>query len=188
MRSRNLETRAQLVQSAAQAIHRQGFHRTTLADIAREAKFPLGNLYYYFKTKEELGAAILEAYAATLQARFTEWERLPDPHARVDAFVEMIIGMADVAARSGCPFGTLTSELSKERAEIAQASAGLFTAALRWLERQFRAAGNGSASKGQAAHVVTVWQGSLFLAHTFGDPAYAIGEAKRLKHWLKEQK
>jgi AcrR family transcriptional regulator len=186
MRRRNLEIRAQLVQAAAQAIHRQGFHRTTLADIAREANFPLGNLYYYFKTKEDLCAAILDMYRSTLQARFVQWERLKTPRARIDAFVDMITAMADVAARSGCPFGTLASELSKERAEIAQASAGLFRAALEWLEGQFRAAGSGSASKGHAAHVVSVWQGSLFLAHTFGDPAYATNQARQLKQWVKE--
>jgi AcrR family transcriptional regulator len=158
-----------------------------LADIAREAKFPLGNLYYYFKTKEELCAAILEMYRSTLLARFTEWEQLKTPRSRIDAFIYMITAMADVAAQSGCPFGTLTSELSKERAEIAQASAGLFRTALAWLEGQFRAAGNGSASKSHAAHVVSVWQGSLFLAHTFGDPAYATSQARQLKQWLKEQ-
>lgn len=187
MRPRNLETRAQLIRAAAHTIHRQGFHRTTLADIAREAKFPLGNLYYYFKTKEALCAAILDMYRAALQAHFTEWERLSAPRARLDAFVDMIIGMAADAARSGCPFGTLTSELSKERAEIAQASSGLFRTALEWLESQFRAAGCGSVSKRHATHVVSVWQGALFLAHTFGDPAYATGEAERLKRWLKEQ-
>src|SRR4051794_40645487 len=134
MRARNNEIRARLLRAAMEAIHRQGFHRTTLADIAREARFPLGNLYYYFKTKEELGAAILHAYRTELQARFTEWEQLPDPSARLDAFVDMIIGMSKVAADRGCPFGTLSSELSKERAALSRSSTDLFRAALEWLE------------------------------------------------------
>jgi AcrR family transcriptional regulator len=33
--------------------HRNGFRDTSLADIAEAAHVPVGNLYYYFKTKEE---------------------------------------------------------------------------------------------------------------------------------------
>src|SRR5579883_46467 len=46
------EKRAELVRAAKQLLHAQGFQRTTLADVARVAKVPLGNVYYYFKTKE----------------------------------------------------------------------------------------------------------------------------------------
>src|SRR5258706_1328892 len=35
--------------------HQHGFGNTRLADIAKAAKVPPGNLYYYFKTKEEIG-------------------------------------------------------------------------------------------------------------------------------------
>jgi TetR/AcrR family transcriptional repressor of nem operon len=31
-----------------------------MADIAAAANVPPGNVYYYFKTKEEIGAAIIE--------------------------------------------------------------------------------------------------------------------------------
>lgn len=40
-------------------IHRQGVERTTIADIARAAEVPVGNVYHYFKTKDELVVAAL---------------------------------------------------------------------------------------------------------------------------------
>jgi AcrR family transcriptional regulator len=35
-------------------MYRQGASATTLADVAQAADVPLGNVYYYFKTKDDL--------------------------------------------------------------------------------------------------------------------------------------
>ena len=42
------------------ARYRHGFRTTSLADIAEAAKIPVGNVYYYFKTKDEIGRPIVE--------------------------------------------------------------------------------------------------------------------------------
>ena len=46
-----LGKRERLIAAAAQRIYEQGVEKTTLADIAAAAGVPLGNVYYYFKTK-----------------------------------------------------------------------------------------------------------------------------------------
>ena len=46
--------------------YQNGFGATSLTDIAREAEVPLGNLYYYFKTKDEIGEAIVQLRLAQL--------------------------------------------------------------------------------------------------------------------------
>ena len=55
------DKRDRLVEAADKLIYEKTFHTTTLADIAKEADVPLGNVYYYFKTKD----AIME-YLATV--------------------------------------------------------------------------------------------------------------------------
>jgi len=50
--------RTRLLQAAVKVTHRYGFDPMTLADIAKEARVPLGNLYYYFKTKEEIATPL----------------------------------------------------------------------------------------------------------------------------------
>ena len=55
-----LNKRMRLIQSAVKLTHRHGFRTTSLADIAEEAKVPVGNVYYYFKTKDEIGEAIVQ--------------------------------------------------------------------------------------------------------------------------------
>src|SRR5579859_1288095 len=54
------DNRTRLLRAAETVTYRHGFSRTALADIAKEAKFPLGNVYYYFKTKDELGDALVK--------------------------------------------------------------------------------------------------------------------------------
>lgn len=46
------DKRVLLLEAAKTLIHKQGYNLTTPADIAKAANVPLGNVYYYFKTKE----------------------------------------------------------------------------------------------------------------------------------------
>ncbi len=57
------EVREQLVQSARQVFARYGFKKTALDDIAREAHKGKSTIYYYFKSKDEIFKAVIEAEA-----------------------------------------------------------------------------------------------------------------------------
>ncbi|HWR16950.1 MAG TPA: TetR/AcrR family transcriptional regulator [Terriglobales bacterium] len=48
--------------AALKVFTRQGFHGTTVRDIAREAKVSLGNIYNYYKTKEALYISLVRRY------------------------------------------------------------------------------------------------------------------------------
>jgi AcrR family transcriptional regulator len=50
-----------LVAAARELVYRQGVERTTLADIAQVADVRLGNVYYYFKTQDDIVAAVVQA-------------------------------------------------------------------------------------------------------------------------------
>ena len=60
--------RERLIAAAAELLHQQGVERTTLADIAKAADVPVGNVYYYFKTKDDVIAAVIEASSVTSSA------------------------------------------------------------------------------------------------------------------------
>ncbi len=51
-----------ILAAAARLFTRQGFHGTSTRDIAAEAGVSLGNIYNYFKTKEEIFVWLLETY------------------------------------------------------------------------------------------------------------------------------
>lgn len=51
-----------ILSAAAKLFTRQGFHGTSTRDIAAAAGVSLGNIYNYFKTKEEIFVWLLETY------------------------------------------------------------------------------------------------------------------------------
>src|SRR5262245_19988937 len=85
--------RRQILNDAMRCFAREGFHRTTMQDIFREADLSPGAVYSYFKGKDELiGGIIVEmmGFLATAAALFRE--PLPDGRLRRpgEALAEMI--------------------------------------------------------------------------------------------------
>jgi TetR/AcrR family transcriptional regulator, transcriptional repressor for nem operon len=178
------DKRTRLIETAMKLAYKHGFRETSLADIAEAAHIPIGNVYYYFKTKEELGEAVVERRLAQFHALREEIDRLNSPKERLLAFVEGIERNKEQLARGGCPLGGLCSELRQEGGAIAKKSTGLFSAPLCWLEEQFRAAGHGEDSRGLAVHLFSAFQGMAAVAHGAGDPEIVVMEVKRLKEWI----
>src|ERR1700726_2291085 len=135
------DKRTRLIETAMKLAHRNGFRETSLAAIAEAAHVPVGNVYYYFKTKEELGEAVVERRLAQFRELREEIDRLSAPAQRLIAFVESIQRNREQLARGGCPLGALCSELHKEGGALAKKSAALFSEPMGWLVEQFRGGG-----------------------------------------------
>jgi AcrR family transcriptional regulator len=177
--------RDRLIEAADKMVQRQGFEQTTLADIAKAAKVPLGNVYYYFKTKEAIGKALIAERAARYQSLREQWGELRDPKERLLAFVQMTLDNREMLADSGCPIGSLCQELHKEGGPLADQAASMFAEMLGWLERQLRDLGKGGESGELAVYVMSVLEGATLLTHSFHDPGYIVRQANRLKRWIR---
>src|SRR5688572_31343032 len=179
------DKRTRLIETAAALTHERGFNRTSLADIADASGVPLGNVYYYFKTKEALGDALVDRISNRYQNLCSAWEERADPRQRLIAFVQMTIDNRDNLARSGCPIGTLCAELHKDGGPLADHAAGLFGELLAWIEAQFRAMGKGKESRDLAVHLLSATEGASLLTHSFHDARYITREAERLIAWVR---
>jgi AcrR family transcriptional regulator len=177
--------RTRLLRAAEKTTYRNGFANTAIADIAKEARVPLGNVYYYFKTKDEIGDAIVGLRVSRFRKLLQELDRADSPKERLCGFVQIKINNREALARSGCPVGTLCSELHKHGGPVAKKSTALFAEALAWMEVQFKALGVGADSRGLAVHLLSATQGVSVLAHTFHDPNLIEMEAVRLKEWIR---
>jgi TetR/AcrR family transcriptional repressor of nem operon len=175
--------RERLVASAMALAHEQGAQATTLAEVAEAADVPAGNVYYYFKTKDELLQAAVDEHASHQRAALLELDSEPTPEARLKAFIGMVSGEADLAARYGCPQGSLCSELDKRNDELSQNAANLMRIPIEWVERQFSAMGRGDADE-LAVALIASYQGISLLANTFRDPDLMTREANRLQRWI----
>jgi AcrR family transcriptional regulator len=178
------DKRTRLIETAMKLAYRHGFRETSLADIAEAAHVPVGNVYYYFKTKEELGEAVVERRLAEFRAFREELDRLSSPKERLFAFVDNIHGSREQLALGGCPLGGLCSELRKAGGALAKKSAALFTEPIGWLEEQFRAAGHEEDARELAVHLFCAFQGMAAVAHGANDPDLVVMEIGRLKDWI----
>jgi TetR/AcrR family transcriptional regulator, transcriptional repressor for nem operon len=175
--------REQLIESAQALIYEQGAHRTTLADVAERADVPLGNVYYYFKTKDALIAAVLENRAEQIHERLAEFDRRRTPQARLKALAHGWVEVADAVARSGCPLGSLCAELGKSEGEMASAAGNVFGPIVEWVEKQFRQLGRRDAHD-LAFDLLSRIQGAALLAQSFRDPEILVRQTRLLDRWI----
>jgi AcrR family transcriptional regulator len=172
--------RERLVESATGLIHEQGVHRTTLADVAGHADVPLGNVYYYFKSKDELVGAVIDCYKDQATALIQGFERHRSPQARLKALVRNWADMRDAVARHGCPMGTLCAELDKDDGGRDREAAAIMGLIIDWAESQYRQLGRNDARDLAVALFASI-QGAALLANTLRDPTILTRQGRLLE-------
>jgi AcrR family transcriptional regulator len=173
-----------LIAAACELVYRQGVARTTLADIAQAADMLVGNVYYYFKTKDDIVAAIVHTHAHQLTSALTALEhRHRSPRARLKALVDVLAERRESIAQHGCRYGTLGSELAKRAEGSDPLAAVLMQIPIDWAEQQFRAMGRRDAHD-LAVDLVASYQGSAVLSNALGQPDLMARQARRLQRWI----
>jgi TetR/AcrR family transcriptional repressor of nem operon len=184
------EKRSELVRAAKTLLHEQGFQRTTLADVAGRAKVPLGNVYYYFKTKEALAEGVIASHEADLLERFASWTaRHRDPRKRLRALIRSPLDASDAVIHFGCPHGSLCQELEKLGADepLAKATARLMNVYIDWAEQQFRSVGHPPGeARARASDVVAALQGTMLLAHSLRSRDFLARQLGRIERGLDD--
>jgi AcrR family transcriptional regulator len=81
LRPEAIEQRKDRIERAAKELFiAQGFHATSMRDIAAKAEVSLGNVYNYYRTKEELLESIITRYHGAIEARLREiFDEVEDP-------------------------------------------------------------------------------------------------------------
>ena len=177
------DKRERLVEAARSLIHEQGFKPTTLADIARKSDVPLGNVYYYFKTKDDIAAAVITQRKEETRGFLSECEQQPDPRDRLIAFLDMPLALKTSIAEYGCPVGSLCQELNKELSPLSREADGILQLQLEWAQAQLRLLAREDAED-LALHFISSLQGMSLLANALGDPTVVDKEVAQLKRWV----
>jgi AcrR family transcriptional regulator len=177
--------RERLVAAAIQLLHEQGIERTTLADIAQLADVPPGNVYYYFKTKDEVISAVVDAHVRRVTETLAAIDaRHRSPKARLKTLVRELASRSEVVAQHGCPLGSLVSEIDKRLDASHFAVTGLMRTILDWAELQYRALGQGEQSRDLAFDLLAAYEGNALLSNTFQDPSILAGAARRIERGI----
>lgn len=185
MAKRN-DKRTRLVQAADKLFHEQGVSVTTLANIAQLADVPLGNVYYYFKSKESIIMAVVDYRRQHLNALFANFDQATDPRVRL---TQLIHHGANVATETflGDALGSLCQELAKQGGDMSQEAATLMNELVSWAETQFKSMGKGDTAKSLAVNLISNLQGMSLLGLTFKDRDLLTRQSQFLTDWILAQ-
>ena len=182
---RRHDKKNKLISAAKLLVYKKGFQDTTLADIAQQADVPLGNVYYYFKTKESLGLAVIEQ-------RMAEWELWksnitlpPKSYARLNLFVDHFLSEKE-QVHSGCPIGYICQELSREKGALGDATKKFMENFLNWVKEHFDDTHLKKESEHLAYTFFSLAQGALTLSHALSNDKILEKQKYTIKHWLSE--
>jgi len=176
--------RERLIAAAVRLLHQQGVERTTLAEIANAADVPVGNVYYWFKTKDDIIAAVIAAHAEMIKTTLAAIDaKHRSPKGRLKALVRELANQSETVAQHGCPLGSLCSELDKRVNPSSFEVAELLRLPIEWAETQFRALGRRDAHE-LAVDLLATYEGSALLTNTMRDPEVLRRAARRIDKWL----
>lgn len=163
-------TREHILDIGGRIIHHKGYTATGLQEILTAAGVPKGSFYFYFKSKEDFGLALIDHYRAGLAAATRPILEDPSkpPLERLERFFSWF---RDVFAAEGfikgCPLGNLTQELGDVnpafRAKLHLALENLIRAVAIQLQ-DASARGDLSARldpEATARFIISAWQGAL---------------------------
>ncbi len=178
-------TRQRIIDSASRLFYRKGYNRTSFSDVVEAAGVPRGNIYYYFKTKDDILRAVIRHRLETLGQMLADWDRsLPGPYERLRRFVQLLPNSAATVAESGCPMGTLNAELGKDQPQLQSEAKAMFDLCGTWLETQFVELGYAGRSRALAMSLIARAQGISLMAFVYADPVFLDRETNDLETWI----
>jgi TetR/AcrR family transcriptional repressor of nem operon len=125
-------TREALLAAATRLIHIHGYNQTSLDDVLRESGVGKGNFYHHFKSKEDLGYAILDQIVVSFLERTLEpcfSDPAGAPLAQIRCFLDRVLeAQRERNCVGGCPLGNLASELSDVHEGFRTRLASVFSA------------------------------------------------------------
>jgi len=108
-------TRLSIIRDGARLVHSKGYNNTGLSDILHAAGVPKGSFYFYFKSKDDFGLAIIDHYWAFINhmgETYCSDGNVP-PLERLAGFMDAYQKHFEkMDLRGGCPIGNLMQEMS----------------------------------------------------------------------------
>lgn len=189
MGTKGSANRQRIVDAADHLFYSRGYNQTSFSDISDETGIPRGNFYYYFKTKEDILAAVVDARLVEFRAMLKSCEEATsDPLQRLHALTRFPLQQEAQVLQYGCPIGSLSSELVKEQdTEISQARlTAVFDLLKSWIEEQLNKLGQSSRGADIAKDLLAKMQGIILIANVYKDAPFLHRSIDDLQSWLNQ--
>ena len=187
MGRRPTDKRDRLVSAAAERFHRQGYAGTSLADVARAAGLSAGNVFYYFRTKEELAHAVVDAWCDRLAAHLATLDEEPDGWVRLRRYVAGAAERRDGYVSLGCPLAGLARDLPRESEALKADVPRLYAVQRDWVREQFLRLGfTPEEAASHASFLMASFNGAILLAYAQSDDGMIVSGVESLQGWLRQ--
>jgi AcrR family transcriptional regulator len=190
MRSKKDETRRRIINAAYESFWRSGFTRTGIDSIATRADVTKRTLYSYFRSKDELLAAVLLHYGELATERLQRiGDRMPgDRNGIIDSFFEQLANGASTTPRwSGSGLTRLVVELADLPGHPARALARRSKATTEgWLEERLAKAGVARPGE-RAREIMLLMEGAMVLMLIHNDRSYIDAAARTATRLVKHK-
>ncbi|MCW9012987.1 MAG: TetR/AcrR family transcriptional regulator [Gammaproteobacteria bacterium] len=181
--------RQRIVEAADHLFYSRGYNQTSFSDISDETGIPRGNFYYYFKTKEDILAAVVDSRLSIFRQMLQECDRVStDPGERLLAFAQMPVQNEQQILQYGCPIGTLSSELVKDQDHgISKARlTAVFDLLRDWCEARFKELGYTEQARDYALDLIAKMQGMSIIANVYNDAAFLHRTTNDIQQWIQQ--
>jgi AcrR family transcriptional regulator len=174
----NADTRTRIVMTAMELFWEKGFQSTSIADILSRTQVHSGSLYHFFPGKQDVLAAVLEAYRDGIEEWLLRpaWSGVDDPVERIFALLNGYrTQLVTTDCTYGCPIGNLALEISEPDPKIRELLASNFANWTTAIETCLKEAGDrlpASLDRRRLAEfTLTVMEGAIMQARTYRDIA-----------------
>lgn len=179
------QTSAQILDVAERLAQTRGLNGFSYADIATELGITKASLHYHYRSKADLGRALVHRYSRAFAAAL---DRIDQSHAPAPVRLKRYVAIyADVLARGRiCLCGMLAAEYSTLPPAIQEAIRGFFELNERWLSHVLergRSAGTldfTGPARDAARAITSTLEGAMLLARPFGGAPRFAATAERL--------
>jgi TetR/AcrR family transcriptional repressor of nem operon len=165
------DTREDILRTAARMLQMKGFNAFSFAHVAEHLGVKPAAIHYHFKTKTDLGVALLDRYQTRYRTLIEDAETMP-PRKQLEGFFAMFQRFADDGRV--CFEGVLEAEFNAVPVEMQKPLATMVTETHAWLARALEQGRKDGSVRfegkpaDKAAVVAATLQGALQVARVRG--------------------
>jgi TetR/AcrR family transcriptional repressor of nem operon len=191
-------TRAKIIKAAEGLVLKQGYAGTSLDDVLKITGLTKGAFFHHFKSKAELGRAIVQSYAEADFKLFAEWavraDRLSDdPYERVMIYLKLMeefLGQLEEPL-DGCIFASYMYQREGFEPDVHAFIRQRVEHWLKLYEEKFAALIKARppavpvTARGLAEAIAALIQGSFVMANFLEDRDYMLRRSRQFRQYLE---
>lgn len=159
-----------ILEQAEHLIHLRGYSGTSLEDIARRCRMTKANLLHHFRSKEELGLAVLDFKIGCYRKNCLE-ALFPEGRPAAEAVAALFEQAACFHRGNGCKAGCFVANIALEMSDVNDRFRERVDRYFgEWVGRLERLMGGAPDARAVAESVLSLYEGAVMLARARRDP------------------